>query len=373
MRIGIDGSRAFIKNRTGIEEYSYQVIRHLTKEFGDERARLDSRRRPLFDARRVVLYVRENQVVDFELPKNWEVKIIKLKRFWTQIGLSLEMLFHPVDTLFIPAHTVPIIHPKKTVVVIHGLEYEFCPKAYSFWSRVYMRTSIKNSCKWASEIISASENTKKDLMRLYGVSSEKIRAVYEGYEIQHAKVDVQDSARTNGPYLLFIGRIEDRKNVVNIVRAFEMLKERNGIEHKLILAGKPGYGYAEVASEVRDAKHKQDIIELGFVSEEKKWELLKAADAFVFPTLYEGFGIPILEAQSVGCPVLASNNSSIPEVAGDSALLVDPENIGEIADGIYEVVSNETLKNAIIQKGLENVKRFSWEKCARDIAGSLNE
>lgn len=357
MSIGIDGSRAFIKNRTGIEEYSYQVIKHLAKELNG----------------RVVLYVRENQTVDFELPKKWEIKIIRFKRFWTQLGLSLEMILHPVDTLFIPAHTVPIVHPKKTIVVIHGLEYEFCPKAYSFWSRVYMRTFIKNSCKWASEIISASENTKKDLMRLYDVPSEKIRAVYEGYEIEHAKASTPDAIKTREPYLLFIGRIEDRKNIVNIVKAYEILKERYGIKHKLILAGKPGYGYAEVASEINTVKHRHDIIELGFVSEEKKWELLNGADVFVFPTLYEGFGIPILEAQSVGCPVVASNNSSIPEVAGNSALLVDPQNPEEIAGDIYEIISNETLKNAIIEKGFENVKSFSWEKCARDIASSLND
>ena len=151
MKVGIDASRAFLKDRTGIEEYSYQVLKHLTHEIKNDQ---------------VVLYLRKKQSADFELPKNWETKIIKFPYLWTQLGLALEMLFHPVDTLFIPAHTVPCIHPKNTVVTIHGLEYEFCPEAYSFLERIYMSCSIKNSCKWASSIIAVSENTKKDLMKL---------------------------------------------------------------------------------------------------------------------------------------------------------------------------------------------------------------
>lgn len=363
MLIGIDGSRAFIKNRTGIEEYSYQVIKNLTNELSG----------------RVVLYVRENQIIDFDLPKNWEIRIIKWKRFWTQIGLSLEILMHPIDVLFVPAHTVPVIHPKKTFVVIHGLEYEFCPKAYSFWGAIYMRTSIKKSCHWAIQIISVSKNTKKDLMNLYEVPGNKIKVVYEGYKsnqssfIGHQNTSVlskEDDRLSidDEKYFLFIGRIEERKNISNIVKAFKILKEKYKIPHKLVLAGKPGHNYDKIKLQIENSKNKDDILSLGFIDETEKWNLLRGADVFVFPTLYEGFGIPILEAQSVGCPVVASSNSSIPEVVGESGLLADPQNPNSIAESAYEIISNETLKNAIIEKGLENVKKFSWEKCAREIS-----
>ena len=385
MKIGIDGSRAFIKNRTGIEEYSYQVIKHLTGILNG----------------RVVLYVRKTnnlqlttnngntKINDLELPKNWQVRIISFPRFWTQIGLSLEMLLHPVDALFVPAHTVPIIHPKNTVVVIHGLEYEFCAKSYSLWDRIYMRASIKNSCSWASRIISVSENTKKDLINLYKVSKNKIEVIYEGWGSDKRQVTsdkgeislsedktqmdtcLMSHVSCRSKFLLFIGRIEERKNIVNIIKAFEILKERYDIPHKLVLAGKPGFGYQDVKSQMSKAKCFNEIVELGFVSEQEKWELLKNADVFVFPTLYEGFGIPVLEAQSVGCSVVASDNSSIPEVVNNSAVLVNPQSPEEIAQGIYEIVSNESLKNAIIAKGLENVKRFSWEKCSNEIAEVL--
>jgi glycosyltransferase involved in cell wall biosynthesis len=353
MKIGIDASRAFLTNRTGIEEYSYQTIKNL---------------RGKLNGHQVVLYLRKNQSVDFELPENWQTKIISWKKLWTQGGLSLEMFLHPVDALFVPAHTVPFIHPEKTIVTVHGLEYEFCPKAYSMFARVYMRLTIRKSCQWASKIISVSENTKKDLMELYHVSANKIVVVYEGYEKNTgSEIDTKYELQ-NTKYLLFVGRVEERKNIENIVKAFEILKQKHAIAHKLILAGKPGHGFEEIKTQISNSKFKGDILELGFVKENEKWELLKNADVFVFPTKYEGFGIPVLEAQSVGCPVVAASNSSIPEVAAQSAILTDCESSEDIAENIYRLLSDESLKNAIIAKGLENVKRFSWEKCAQEIS-----
>ncbi|HEX8974550.1 MAG TPA: glycosyltransferase family 1 protein [Patescibacteria group bacterium] len=375
MLIGIDASRAFIKNRTGIEEYSYQTIKHLRDKLGDHQ---------------VVLFVRKNQEVDFELPENWSVKVIRWPRFWTQCGLSLEMLFCSVDVLFVPAHTVPFVHPENTVVTVHGLEYEFCPEAYSAWERFYMRFSIKNSCRWAKTIISVSENTKKDLVKLYSVPKEKISVVYEGYdnnfefrisnfesnqndEFSEIKtLEIQSKFKIqNSKFLLFVGRIEERKNISNIIKAFEILKEKHQIPHKLVLAGRPGYGYENLKFKISNLKFKDEVLELGFVSEEEKWNLLQNADVFVFPTKYEGFGIPVLEAQSVGTPVVAANNSSIPEVTNESAILVDENDPWDIAKDVLGLISDEELKNGIIEKSLENVKGFSWEKCATEIAEIL--
>ena len=417
MRIGIDGSRAFLEKRTGIEEYAYQVIKNLRDQLS------------CFE---VCLYLRKNQTVDFEIPANWKIKVINWPFFWTQGGLSLEMLFHPIEALFIPAHTVPLIHPKKTVVTIHGLEYEFCPQAYSLWERIYMRVSIRKSCQWASRIISVSENTKKDLMKLYKVTEEKIEVVYEGYEssnhlnIKTFKQDTECESLSlracnqakqsrallkagsprifdyknsrddeecsmfhdlcSTPFLLFLGRIEERKNVENIIKAFEILKEKYQLEHKLVLAGKPGFGFEKIQNKIQETRYNNQIISLGFVSEEEKWELLKKAEVFVFPTQYEGFGIPILEAQSVGCPVVASDNSSILEITCPkvqpsehrrlnlpefSALLVNPQSPTEIAEAIHEIISNQSFKKDLIEKGLENVQRFSWEKCGREVAEIL--
>jgi len=373
MKIGIDASRAFLKQRTGIEEYAFQVISHLKKEIDCDYE--------------VVLYVRKGQVkrmheLEFILPHHWSVREIKLPRFWTQIGLSLEMQKNPVDVLFVPAHTVPLIHPKNSIVTVHGLEYEFCPKAYAWWERIYMRWSIKYSCKWAKKIIAVSENTKKDLINLYKVSPEKIEVIYEGVSFSSSQMrEGGESASRRSVneqsthyslltthHLLFVGRIEERKNIIHIIEAFELLKEKYHVSHKLVLAGKPGYGYKKIKRVVQKSKYKEDIIEMGYISEQEKWMLLKYADIFVFPTLYEGFGLPILEAQMIGVPVITSTNASLPEISGEGALTVNPYNKDEIAEALQRILSNNALRDTLIQKGKENVQRFSWQKCANQIA-----
>jgi glycosyltransferase involved in cell wall biosynthesis len=382
MIIGIDASRAFLRRRTGIEEYAYQTIKHL--------------RTAIPETDSVVLYVRKKLTIndgrlttelpeiDFDLPDNWRICALWAPRFWTQIGLSLEILLHTPDVLFVPAHTVPVIRPKKTIVTVHGLEYEFCPGAYSFWARLYMRFFIKYSCRVSDRVICVSENTKRDVIRLYGTSEEKIRVVYEGYgqgvgdrlqgiEKGRGVGMTKPFTLTPNPYLLFIGRLEERKNIVRIIEAFEILKEKYQIPHKLVLVGKPGFGYERIRTKIQDSKFKIHIQESGYVSEEEKWELLRNADTFLFPTLYEGFGIPVLEAQAAGVPVVASDTSSLPEVGGEGAVYVDPLSAESIAEGIQKLLSDQAFRDGIIRKGLENVKRFSWYRCADGIAGLLKE
>jgi glycosyltransferase involved in cell wall biosynthesis len=313
-------------------------------------------------------------------------------------------LLHPVDVLFVPAHTVPLIHParnatlignivaliiqkiihpftacmeehsvvggpRKTVVTIHGLEYEFCPEAYSLLDRWYMRLSIRFSCRAASTVIAVSENTKRDLERLYRLSSNKIVVIPEGYE-QDSKFNLKIKNTKSQPYLLFIGRVEERKNVRRIVEAFGILKEKYRIPHRLVLVGRPGYGYENIQYRISNTKYRDSVIELGYVGEEEKWELLRGADVFVFPSLYEGFGIPVLEAQSVGAPVVTANVSSLPEVGGDGAVFVDPFRAESIAEGIWKVLSEAEFRDGIIGKAQKNVRKFSWERCSEEI-GSL--
>jgi glycosyltransferase involved in cell wall biosynthesis len=362
MKIGIDASRAFQKNKTGIEEYSYQVIKHL---------------RDILKDGEVILYCNPEVNIrpDFDLPENWKIKNLRAPIFWTQIRLSLEMLFHPVDVLFVPAHTVPLIHPKNTIVTIHGLEYEFCPQAYSPFERFYMRWSIRNSCRWAEKIIAVSENTKKDMMKLYKVPEEKVEVIYEGigdsnfkFQISNFKSISNDKISNYKKYFLFVGRLEDRKNIIGIVEAFEILKKKYKISHKLILVGKFGFGGEKIKSKIDDSEYKSDIILTGYVSDEDKFYLMANADVFLFPTFYEGFGLPILEVQSVGTPVVTSNISSMPEVSGKGAALVDPKDTDAIAEMVNRLISDESYKNDIIEKGLKNIERFSWEKCSREIA-----
>jgi len=225
-------------------------------------------------------------------------------------------------------------------------------------------------------------------MKLYKVPESKIKVIYEGInqvlDKNTTNLNQAISLEVEKPYLLFIGRLEERKNVRGIVEAFDILKERYKINHRLVLAGKPGYGYESSKLKTQSSKFKDDILEVGYISEEEKWKLLKNADVFLFPTFYEGFGLPILEAQSVGVPVVASDNSSIPELievqprienrdsaSNRSAILINPNNPSEIAEAAYELISDKVLRNNMINRGYENVKRFSWDKCAEKITKIL--
>lgn len=375
-KLGIDASRAFLHERTGIEEYSYQVIKNLRGPLGDKQ---------------VILYLRKGTKdnIDFDLPEKWRVKELWLPRLWTYLRLSFELFVHPVEKLFVPGHIVPILRPKDTTVVIHGLEYEFTPEAYSWWERFSMRCGIKNSCQWAKKIITVSDNTMKDLIELYHIPQDKITRIYEG--VNESKVHQVESLSSRKlkkdqgkkilanndlkpkAYLIFIGRLEERKNIVNVVRAFTVLKEKHQIPHKLVLVGKGGYGYEKIEQEIAKNSFKDDIIAPGFVSDEEKWVLLQNASIFLFPTLYEGFGLPILEAQSMDVPVVTADNSSLTEIGGDSVLFADEHDPADIAKKVKMLISDESLKHAIIEKGRKNLACFNWQRCANEIAEILLE
>jgi glycosyltransferase involved in cell wall biosynthesis len=176
---------------------------------------------------------------------------------------------------------------------------------------------------------------------------------------------------------------EARKNIIGIIKAFEILKEKYKIPHQLILAGKSGYGYKNIKCQILNAKYRNDIIETGFVNEVEKQTLLKGAAVFLFPSFYEGFGLPMLEAQSVGVPVVTSNVASMPEISTnylfgtntgtESCLLVDPKNHEQIAKAAFSLISDKALRDDIINKGQKNIKRFSWSECGNKIAKILSE
>lgn len=363
MRIGIDASRAFLHRRTGIEEYSYQAIRHLRTRLSDEPVTLYVRKKISFRDGSIRFILPE---IDFELPEKWRVKGLWAPRFWTQVRLSLEMLFSPPEVLFVPAHTVPLIHPERTIVTVHGLEYEFSPESYSWYERCYMRLSIRYSVRVASRVVAVSENTRRDLIRLYGASASKVTVVYEGVDEPADMLSQKPNEHsvTRQPYFLFIGRIEMRKNIARMIEAFELFKARTGLPHALLLAGKPGHGYKAIRARIQNSEFRANIRAIGYVSEGEKWVYLKNAEALLFPSLYEGFGLPVIEAQQAGVPVITSNISSLPEIAGEGAVLVDPLSSLALAEAMETLVRNPEKRADIMGKASQNSKRFSWEKCA---------
>ncbi len=356
MKIAIDASRAFLKQRTGIEEYAYQVIKHLRGKLSDHE---------------VVLYLHPyGKNVDFDLPKNWQTKKITLTHLWTQMGLSWEMMTETYDVLFIPAHTVPMIHPKNTVVTIHGLEYEHSPESYSLYALWFHRNFVRKSCRWAKKIIAVSESTKNDLKRYYKASGKKVEVIHNGYaKAPRGSSKIKNPSNTR--YILSLGRVETRKNIIGIARTFDILRKEYDYQGELLLAGKPGYGYQKIKAELNKMDCRHYIRELGFVSDKRKWRLLKEADVFLFPSLSEGFGIPVLEAQNVGVPTITSNIRPFTEIVKDKNVLADPKKPEEMAQVANKIITNNIFRRRVIERGKENAKRFSWNKCAMEVAEVL--
>ena len=371
MTIGIDASRINIKNKTGTEYYSYNLIEYLLK--------VDKKNK-------YILYSR-NLLKDEFKGLNFTNKILWAPRLWTQLRLSIEMLKAPIGALFVPAHAIPLIHPKKTIITIHGLEYEYFPKAYSFFERWHLKFATKLALKYASKIIAPSHSTKNDLIKFYKADPKKIKVIYHGYnkksEIQNPKSETNSKSKItnlkqipNTKYILFVGSIQPRKNIQGLIKAFEILNSKFQIpdsRFKLVIAGPKAWLCKDIFKTANKSKYKEDIIFTGYVSEQELSNLYKNAELFILPSLYEGFGFPILEAMSYGIPVITSNISSMPEIAGNAALLINnPSDPNEIAEAMRKLLFAGDIRECrlrreeLIKNGFENVKRFSWEKCARE-------
>lgn len=370
MLIGINASAALKKNPTGVEEYVFQLIKSLAMI-------------PESRAHRFILYLnprlkneRFNELK--KLPKNFELKFLSFPFGWTQIRLAWEMVSAKIDILFIPAHILPLIHPKKSVVALHGLEFEYFPKLYPFWYRLYLRLSTRYSLKNSAKIIAVSGNTKLDLMELYGGDKKKIKIIYHGIEKkqkiitkdQELKIENNKSKKD----FLYIGRIELKKNILGIIRAYNLLRIKNlSISSRLILVGDKGFGFEKIERMINSSQFKNDIILKGYVSESEKKYLLKNSAVLIFLSFYEGFGLPILEAQVAEIPIIVSNTSCLPEIAGAGAIFVDPNNPGQIAEAMEKILQSQELRKRLIELGLKNIRRFSWEKCAKETLKILTE
>lgn len=355
MKIGIDASKISVAEKTGTENYSYNLTRELIKNKEDE----------------FVLYMRGQLPTFAKEKKNVSGKRIWLPRLWTQVGLATEVLLDPPDVLFIPAHTMPIIRRPdlKTVVTIHDLGAEFLPQYHKFPQKLYLNRTTEYVAKHATHLIAVSEATKKDLIKRLGVAEKRITVVYESWdrEVFHkpsedAVANVRRMYKLDKEYLLFVGTIQPRKNLERLIEAFSQAK----VDHDLVLAGKPGWLTDQIYLASRKLGVGNRVKFLNHVPSEDLSGLYGGATAFVFPSLYEGFGIPVLEAMACGTVVLTSSVTSLPEVGGNAALYIDPESVDSIKNGIEEIVSNSKLRDRLLSEGKLQIQKFSWERAARE-------
>ena len=368
MLIGIDASRLNVKNKTGVENYSSKLIYWLKK---------------IDHHNQYILYTPKISDTELlELPDNFHLHVIPFPRLWTQIRLPFGLRSDRPDVFFVPSHVLPFIpFRSKKVVTIHDVAFRYLPESYSDFARNYLDLTTRYALKVADKIITISQTTKNDLIKFYGAKEDKIKVVYLGYDAPISKKEsfqdvkwevIAEKFKINKRFLLFIGRIEKKKNIANLIKAFyEVLA--TGADLQLVLAGSKNKDYEIVDELIAKYNLQERVIFTGYVKEEEKDYLLHNASAFVFLSLYEGFGIPVLEAFSAGLPVIASDIPVFQELYKDAAVLVDPNKTDEICLAITKVLKDRRKQESMIRRGHELAGEFTWEKCARETLEALNE
>ncbi|MBK9711814.1 MAG: glycosyltransferase family 4 protein [Kouleothrix sp.] len=374
MQIGIDASRVAVAARTGTEHYTYELLAALARR--DRRSRY-------------TLYCNQRPAALPPLGANFALRRIPFPRLWSHARLSAELLLRPPDTLFVPAHVLPLGAPlarrMRTVVTIHDMGYLHFPEAHTPAQRLYLRLSTAWSARAATRLIAISGATRDDLVRYAGARPEKIAVIHHGVSPRFRPVEdtaaIEEAMRRYGiagAYLLYVGTVQPRKNLARLIEAFaqtlQIVERRLQIDDphlqsticnlQLVIAGKRGWLTEAIERRAAELGVADRVVFAGYVADDDLPALLSGALAFVFPSLYEGFGMPVLEAMACGAPVLAANTSSLPEVAGGAALLVDPADTGAIADGLARLSADAGLRADLRARGRERAAAFTWDRCA---------
>lgn len=365
MNIGFDASRANKEAKTGTEWYSYNLLLELAK---------------IDHNNRYFLYTPDGLKGKLkDLPENFNEKVLGWppKYLWTMLRLSIEMLSHAPDTLFVPAHIIPLIAPLNTVTTIMDVGFLRKPEVYPQKELKYHNFGLKQAIKRANKILTISEFTKKEIIELCGIDPNRIKVIYLGFDTgifkpindqeKIIKVLKKYKIPADCRYIFYVGRLEEKKNTPGLVKAFgKFIRENDNQNIKLVLAGSPGHNYEQIKKLIKEYNISSEVIETGWVDEGDLPYLYNGSIAFVFPSFYEGFGLPLLEAMSCGTPIIASNIASIPEVAQGSALLFDPNEPEDIKRAMQDIVGSNEKRNELIEKGFKRVRDFSWVKCARE-------
>ena len=366
MQIGIDASRIAVTARTGTEHYTYELLAAL--------ARLDRRDR-------FTLYCNARPAALPPLGPNFMLRAMPFLRLWTHVRLSAELVLRAPDVLFVPAHVLPLGAPlrrTRTVVTIHDMGYLHFPAAHTPLQRRYLWLSTWWSARAASHVIAISGATRDDLVRYTGICPEKVTVIHHGLSARFHPIDdpavlaaTQARYGIDRPYFLYVGTVQPRKNLERLIEAFARAVRLGDPDRlpasgplQLVIAGKRGWLTEAIERRAAELGVAEWVIFTGYVPDADVPALLSGALAFTFPSLYEGFGMPVLEAMACGAPVLAANSSSLPEVAGDAAILADPTDTAAITAALLRLACEPALRAELRARGLARAAQFSWERCA---------
>lgn len=376
MLIGIDGNEANVKERVGVNVWAFELL----KQF--KRKKEEGRRKREDEKLMFQIYLSQSPLKDLpEESEGWKYRVIGPSKFWTRWGLPLDLYFHkPRPDVFLSlSHYAPKWSPVPRVVCIMDLSFLQYPEAFKPAVLWQLKNWTKESVKNADHIVTISEFNKKEIIRNYGIDEDKITVVYPGISDMFkgpALLRQQGRALSN-KYLLFVGTRQPKKNLDRLIQAFEIVRKKFP-RIQLLIAGKTWSQFADLkfAKHVswREVSQTSQVKYLGYVAEKDLPDLYAGAEALVLPSLYEGFGIPAVEAMSIGIPVLASNVASLPEVVADAGILFDPMDVKDMADKIELVLSlDEKRKRELIKKGMIRARRFSWDIAVGKIIKVLYE
>jgi hypothetical protein len=380
MRIGIDCRTILNPEKgegAGLGHYTYQLVRHLLK--------IDKKNTYFLFFDRSV----QRKRLDKFRQKNVLIKFFPFKQYkkllpndYTYFLINAALAREKLDVFHSPTPSLPLFYKGSSVVTVHDLFGHKLPELFNGQESKIFGKTIPDVLKKTDRIIAVSKATAKDLEEIFHLDKQKIKVIYHGLDQRFFKKrksieinKIKKKYKIGDNYLLFLGTFEKRKNIIRLIGAYE--RWRNGLvrgvalkkdlsAYQLVLAGGKGQESENIRKRIKKSKYKKDIIVPGYIPSNDLGRLFSGATAFIFPSLYEGFGLPIIEAMAKRIPVITSNVSSLPEISQKAAFLVDPYNVAQIAQAINDILTNKNLNKKLKEKGSKRAKDFSWDKCARE-------
>jgi len=368
MKIGID-ARMYGVNFTGIGRYTSELISNL--------ANLDSEHE-------FIVFLRKEAFEGFQVPNERFRKVLADYSHYArgeQFAFRHLLYRENLDLMHFTHFNAPLLYMRPSIVTIHDLTLSFFPgkKMTHFFHRLAYQMVLRSSTRRAKKIIAVSNHTKSDLVKVLGIREEKIQVIYNGVNPKFGGIEptprpeLMQKLGLQKPYFLYTGVWRDHKNIVGLIQAFKRFNDSVGNQYNLVITGPHNPTYHEVPDTVSSLGLQKEVHLVGLVSEADLFALYKNAVAYVFPSFYEGFGLPPLEAMQCGTPVIASNTSATPEICGEgNALFFDPYNMEDMSDKMRQIVTDSTLRQRLMERGLERVKQFSWEKMTREVLEVYN-